>query len=144
MTVHPEPVVNNPEDLLKAARQAADKAHCPYSNFHVGAAVRCTDGTVVTGSNVENASFGLTICAERVALFSCVAQGLQPLELAVSCVDAQSDASPGSRMPCGACRQVMQELLPDNAIVYIDGIGTKPLTELLPDAFSLDSAENAP
>ena len=76
--------MNNPEDLLKAARQAADKAHCPYSNFHVGAAVRCTDGTVVTGSNVENASFGLTICAERGALFSCVAQGLQPLELAVS------------------------------------------------------------
>ena len=138
MTVHPEPVVSNAEDLLKAARQAADKAHCPYSNFHVGAAVRCTDGTVVTGCNVENASFGLTICAERVALLSCVAQGLQPLELAVSCVDAQSDASPGSRMPCGACRQVMQELLPNNAIVHIDGIGQRRIKQLLPDGFSLD------
>ena len=138
MTVHPEPVVNNAEDLLKAARQAADKAHCPYSNFHVGAAVRCTDGTVVTGCNVENASFGLTICAERVALFSCVAQGLQPLELAVSCVDAQSDASPGSRMPCGACRQVMQELLPPDAPIHIDGIGCRSLQQLLPEAFQLD------
>lgn len=130
--------MSNAEDLLKAARQAADKAHCPYSNFHVGAAVRCTDGTVVSGCNVENASFGLTICAERVALFSCVAQGLQPLELAVSCVDAQSDASPGSRMPCGACRQVMQELLPNNAIVHIDGIGQRRIKQLLPDGFSLD------
>ena len=106
--------------------------------------MRCSDGTVVTGCNVENASYGLTICAERVSLFNCVAQGLQPLELAVSCVDAQNNTSLSTRMPCGACRQVMQELLPDNAIVYIDGIGTKPLTELLPDAFSLDSAENAP
>ena len=136
--------MRNADDLLEAAREAANKPHCPYSNFHVGAAVRCTDGTIVSGCNVENASYGLTICAERVALFNCVAQGLQPLELAVSCVDAQNNASLSSRMPCGACRQVMQELLPDNAIVYIDGIGTKPLTELLPDAFSLDSAENAP
>ena len=136
--------MSSADPLLIAARQAAERAHCPYSNFHVGAAVLCSDGTVVSGCNVENASYGLTICAERVALFSCVAQGLQPLELAVSCVDAQNNASLSSRMPCGACRQVMQELLPDNAIVYIDGIGTEPLTELLPDAFSLDSAENAP
>ena len=136
--------MSSADPLLSAARQAAERAHCPYSNFHVGAAVHCSDGTVVTGCNVENASYGLTICAERVALFSCVVQGLQPLELAVSCVDAQENAPPASRMPCGACRQVMQELMPNNAIIHIDGIGTKPLTELLPDAFSLDSAENAP
>ena len=97
---------------------------------------------MVTGSNVENASFGLTICAERVVLFSCVAQGLQPLELAVSCVDAQSDASPGSRMPCGACRQVIQELMPAQATVHIDGVGSRHLAELLPDAFSLVSEDN--
>ena len=136
--------MSNAEDLLKAAREAAYKAHCPYSNFHVGAAVRCTDGTVVSGCNVENASFGLTICAERVALFSCVAQGLKPLELAVSCVDAQDKAPLTSRMPCGACRQVMVELLPDKAKVHIDGVGTKRRTELLPDAFSLGFAENDP
>ena len=129
--------MNNAEALLAAAREAAEQAHCPYSNFHVGAAVRCTDGTVVTGCNVENASYGLTICAERVALFNSVAQGLQPLELAVSCVDAQEDAPLASRMPCGACRQVMQELLPNDAIVHIDGIGERRIEQLLPDGFGL-------
>ena len=130
--------MNNAEVLLAAAREAAEQAHCPYSNFHVGAAVRCTDGTVVSGCNVENASYGLTICAERVALFNCVAQGLQPLELAVSCVDAQENAPLPSRMPCGACRQVMQELMPNDAIVHIDGIGERRIEQLLPDGFSLD------
>ena len=129
--------MNNAEALLAAAREAADQAHCPYSKFHVGAAVRCTDGTVVSGCNVENASYGLTICAERVALFNCVAQGLQPLELAVSCVDAQQDAALAARMPCGACRQVMQELLPNGAIVHIDGIGERRIEQLLPDGFGL-------
>ena len=124
--------------LLTAARQAASRAHCPYSNFHVGAAVRCSDGTVVTGCNVENASYGLTICAERVSLFNCVAQGLQPLELAVSCVDAQNNTSLSSRMPCGACRQVMQELLPNNAIVHIDGVGQRRINQLLPEGFGLN------
>ena len=81
MTTPPERDVRNADDLLEVAREAANKAHCPYLNFYVGEAVRCTDGTVVSGCNVENASFGLTICAERVALFSCVTQGLKPLEL---------------------------------------------------------------
>ena len=130
--------MNNAEALLAAAREAAEQAHCPYSNFHVGAAVRCTDGTVVTGCNVENASYGLTICAERVSLFNCVAQGLQPLELAVSCVDAQNNTSLSSRMPCGACRQVMQELLPNNAIVHIDGVGQRRINQLLPEGFGLN------
>ena len=130
--------MSSAEALLAAAREAADQAHCPYSKFHVGAAVRCTDGTVVSGCNVENASYGLTICAERVALFNCVAQGLQPLELAVSCVDAQQDAALASRMPCGACRQVMQELLPNDATVHIDGIGERRINQLLPEGFSLN------
>ncbi|QNJ17546.1 cytidine deaminase [Synechococcus sp. A18-40] len=130
--------MNNAEALLAAAREAAEQAHCPYSNFHVGAAVRCSDGTVVTGCNVENASYGLTICAERVSLFNCVAQGLQPLELAVSCVDAQNNTSLSSRMPCGACRQVMQELLPNNAIIHIDGVGQRRINQLLPEGFGLN------
>ena len=130
--------MSSADPLLSAARQAAERAHCPYSNFHVGAAVRCSDGTVVTGCNVENASYGLTICAERVSLFNCVAQGLQPLELAVSCVDAQNNTSLSSRMPCGACRQVMQELLPNNAIVHIDGVGQRRINQLLPEGFGLN------
>ena len=131
------PAVNKAEDLLLRARKAATRAHCPYSNFHVGAAVRCADGSVIDGCNVENASYGLSICAERVALFTAVSQGKRPLELAVSCVDAQTDVSPGSRMPCGACRQVMQELLPNNAHVSIDGVGTMQLKDLLPTPFEL-------
>ena len=129
---------NNAESLLVSARQAATRAHCPYSNFHVGAAVRCEDGSVIDGCNVENASYGLSICAERVALFAAIAQGKRPLELAVSCVDAQTDAAPCSRMPCGACRQVMQELLPNGADVFIDGVGSMTLDQLLPQAFQLD------
>ena len=132
------PAVNKAEDLLLLARKAATRAHCPYSNFHVGAAVRCADGSVIDGCNVENASYGLSICAERVALFTAVSQGKRPLELAVSCVDAQTDVSPGSRMPCGACRQVMQELLPSNAQVSIDGIGSLSLDQLLPKPFHPD------
>ncbi|QNI63676.1 cytidine deaminase [Synechococcus sp. A15-44] len=103
----------------------------------MGAAVRCDDGSVIDGCNVENASYGLSICAERVALFTAISQGKQPIELAVSCIDAQSDAPPGSRMPCGACRQVMQELLPANAAIQIDGVGTRQLEQLLPAPFEL-------
>ena len=128
----------NPESLLERARQAATRAHCPYSNFHVGAAVRCDDGSVIEGCNVENASYGLSICAERVALFTAISLGKQPIELAVSCIDAQTDASPGSRMPCGACRQVMQELLPTEAKIQIDGVGLHHLSDLLPTPFELD------
>ena len=129
---------NNAESLLVVARQAATRAHCPYSNFHVGAAVRCDDGSVIDGCNVENASYGLSICAERVALFAAITQGKRPLELAVSCVDAQTDAAPGSRMPCGACRQVMQELLPADANINIDSVGHQQLDDLLPNTFELE------
>ena len=99
--------------------------------------MRCDDGSLIDGCNVENASYGLSICAERVALFSAIIQGKHPIELAVSCIDAQSDAAPGSRMPCGDCRQVMQELLPNKASVSIDGVGTKQLEQLLPAPFEL-------
>ena len=131
------PAENNPESLLARARQAAKRAHCPYSNFPVGAAVRCEDGNVFDGCNVENASYGLSMCAERLALFTAISQGKQPIELALSCINAQSDAAPGFRMPCGACRQVMQELLPSKANVIIDGVGTWQLEQLLPAPFEL-------
>ncbi|MGB1621381.1 MAG: cytidine deaminase [Synechococcus sp.] len=130
---------NRSGSLLATARQAATQAHCPYSHFHVGAAVSCADGSVVSGCNVENASYGLSMCAERVALFAAISQGKQPMTLAVSCVDAQDDAPLASRMPCGACRQVMQELLPPGAEIQIDGIGNRRIQDLLPDSFQLQS-----
>lgn len=131
-------MLNSSEPLLERARMAASKAHCPYSQFHVGAAVLCDDGSVIEGCNVENASYGLTVCAERVALFGAISQGKRPIELAVSCVDAQDEAAVSSRMPCGACRQVMQELLPPHADIHVDGVGRRSLQQLLPEAFQLD------
>ena len=131
------PAENNAESLLVRARRAASRAHCPYSNFHVGAAVRCEDGSVIDGCNVKNASYGLSLCAERVALFTAISQGKQPIAMAVSCIYVQSDSDPGSRVPCGACRQVMQELLTRKVNVNIDGVGTRQLEQLLPAPFEL-------
>lgn len=98
----------------------------------------CDDGSVIEGCNVENSSYGLTVCAERVALFNAISQGKRPIELAVSCADGQGGNSAASRMPCGACRQVMQELLPPDAPIQIDGVGRRSLEQLLPEAFQLD------
>lgn len=124
-------------DLLEAARRAAESAYVPYSHFRVGAAV-LAGGTVFTGCNVENASYGLTICAERNAIFAAVAAGHRRIEsIALSCVDAMADASAGSLMPCGACRQVMAEFGPPDLHVTIDRVGTVLLDALLPNAFRL-------
>ena len=124
--------------LLASAREAAKTAHCPYSNFHVGAAVLCKDGSVVCGCNIENASYGLSMCAERVALFNAKAQGKHPLAIAVSCTDAQDSGAMTSKMPCGACRQVLSEFS-DNATVVCacrgEGRIEKSLAELLPLSF---------
>ena len=134
--------MTNPEELLIHARSAAQRAHCPYSNFRVGAAVLCDDGSLVEGCNVENASYGLSICAERVALTSALAQGKRPISLAVSCIDASDDeedqaVNAALRMPCGACRQVMLELLPSDAAIHIDGVGSHNLAALIPQGFRL-------
>ena len=125
------------EALLAQAREAAGRAYCPYSEFPVGAAVE-TDAGVFVGCNVENASYGLAVCAERVALFTAVAAGAKRMtRLAVSCLRAGADDPPGSRMPCGACRQVIAEFMPPEAVVLVDGAGEWRVVELLPDAFQL-------
>jgi cytidine deaminase len=123
--------------LLAAARAAAEHAYVPYSSFRVGAAVLTSDGVVIPGCNVENASYGLANCAERTALFSAVAGGHRDLvALAVSCIDGDV-SQPATLMPCGACRQVIAELLADDAPIYIDGFGVTTIAGLLPDAFRL-------
>jgi len=125
--------------LLAQARAAAERAYAPYSHFRVGAAVEVDDG-VLLGCNVENASYGLTICAERVALFAAVAAGHRQIRrLAISCVDVGPDLGMAGRMPCGACRQVMAELMGLDGIVLVDGAGTFRVADLLPSAFILDS-----
>lgn len=132
-----EPAIDRPtaERLLAAARDAAANAYAPYSRFPVGAAVLTADGAVVTGCNVENASYGLTICAERVAVASAIAAGHRSL-VAVAVTAPRATVV----TPCGACRQVLNEFkLPGQDVVVvldgIDGPELVPLSELLPRAF---------
>src|SRR5690349_8261287 len=107
--------------LLEAARQAAARAYCPYSRFPVGAAVLAGE-QILTGCNVENASYGLAMCAERVALFAAVAAGAGPVtEIAVVCADEARLGEAETRMPCGACRQVIAELMPPEGQVHVGG-----------------------
>jgi cytidine deaminase len=125
------------EQLLEYARQAATLAHAPYSHFRVGAAV-VADGRVFLGCNVENASYGLCMCAERVAAFKAVSEGHRCLSMvAVSCIDADPTLGAAGRMPCGACRQVLSELAAADASIHVDGVGTFTLADLLPQAFRL-------
>jgi len=123
--------------LLKAAREASRSAYCPYSNFHVGAAVLAS-GKVYLGANVENASYGLTVCAERTAAFAAVLAGASRIEaIAVACVDAPEDCKPEWLMPCGACRQVLAEFAGPETPVVVDRVGRLTMAELLPMAFRL-------
>jgi cytidine deaminase len=127
-------------EFLQLARLAADAAYCPYSQFPVGAAVE-TDRGVFVGCNIENASYGLAVCAERVALFSAIAAGARHLSrLAVSCRAAQDSDSLASRMPCGACRQVIVEFMAGDAEIVVDGAGVWRVEDLLPQAFRLGNA----
>ena len=120
--------------LWAAAREAQSHAYAPYSGVHVGAAVLDADGRVFAGANVENASFGLTICAERVAAAAAVSAGSRRFLLAVVVAD-----TPDPPLPCGACRQFLAEFA--TGLVAAEGVGgqvTVPLAELLPHAFAAD------
>ena len=125
------------EQLLERARQAAQHSYSPYSGFRVGAALRLTNGKVVTGANVENISYGLTICAERSALVSAVSQFGPEIRIeAVAVANLNDKASP----PCGACRQMLVEfILPDAPVVFpvADGMRTMAFSGLLPLAFEM-------
>jgi cytidine deaminase len=123
--------------LLKQARQAARHSYSPYSGFKVGAALRLTNGEVATGTNVENISYGLTICAERAALVSAISRFGPKIQIeAVAIANLNKGASP----PCGACRQILAEfILRDAPVVFptIDGMRTMAFIDLLPLAFGI-------
>ena len=125
-------------ELIEAARAAQLSAYAPYSNFAVGAAVLLSDGTVYSGCNIENASFGLTVCAERVAIFNAVAAGRMDI-VAI----AVSTSAPKLCKPCGACRQVIAEFSRVGSPIVIisttlSGLAaTDTITSLLPDNFTL-------
>jgi cytidine deaminase len=123
------------EQLLVAAREAATRAYAPYSQFPVGAALLTDDGTVITGCNVENASYGLTVCAERTAVFSAAAAGHRTVRAVAVTAPRLAAVT-----PCGACRQVLNEFKPRDGelIVILDGVAGPeqiPLDALLPRAF---------
>jgi cytidine deaminase len=122
--------------LEAAAAKVMKNAHAPYSNFHVGAAVLLTNGKIFSGCNVENASYGMTNCAERTAIFTAVAELGPKIEvLAVAVTNDQG--VPCS--PCGACRQVIYEFGPDATVFFQSAGGPKQarITELLPEGFRL-------
>ncbi len=123
----------NERELIEKALEARKQAYAPYSGFPVGAALLAADGRVFTGCNVENASYGLTMCAERVALFKAVSEGAREfVAIAIACGE-----SPCS--PCGACRQVLAEFSPDIEVIMTDARGQRvrreKLSTLLPGAF---------
>ena len=122
--------------LVAKAREALGRAYAPYSNFRVGAAVLTEKGTIFSGVNVENASYGLTVCAERAAVFQAVSQ--EGPEMRIKALAVISD-QPGFFPPCGACRQVIAEFGPDAVIIFQgrDGLEEVSISRLLPSAFSL-------
>ena len=125
------------DDLYAQAQQAAEHSYSPYSHFRVGAALKLTNGQIVTGTNVENVSYGLTICAERSALVAAVSRFGPAIRIeAVAVANLNNAASP----PCGACRQVLAEFtLPDTPVVFpvADGQRVMPFGDLLPLAFEM-------
>lgn len=123
------------KELIKISKTAQQFAYAPYSEFKVGAALLCNDGSVFTGCNIENATYGATNCAERTAVFKAVSEGKRDF-------DAIAITSSGGRLtfPCGICRQVLAEFSPDIKIILEDENGdihTFTLPELLPHSFSL-------
>lgn len=129
------------ESLLEEARAVRLRAHAPYSSFPVGAALLADDGSVHVGCNVENASYGLTICAERAAVCAAVAAGRTRFRRL-----ALSTARGAPAAPCGACRQVLAEFAPELEVVSEVGSGAEVrqerwlLSELLPARFSLEGS----
>ncbi|MDH3493510.1 MAG: cytidine deaminase [Acidobacteriota bacterium] len=124
---------SNPDELIKAALAVRELAFAPYSNFRVGAAVRSKSGRIYTGCNVESASFGLTVCAERVAIWKAVSEGDTDLT-AIAIVTDTEKLTP----PCGVCRQIIWEFCGDVPIILANCRGdrdTSTTNELLPRAF---------
>ena len=130
-----------PERLLDLAREAAQRSYAPYSRFHVGAAMLFAGDEVIQSCNVENASYGLTICAERSGIVSMVSQGKRS-PLAIAVVGSHEDSDDYMTVPCppcGACRQTLAEFGPDMLVVLASENGAEvfSLTELLPHTFTL-------
>ena len=124
------------QELVDVAIEARERSYSPYSNFAVGAAILCADGSVYIGANVENASYPLCMCAERNAIYNAMMDGKTSDDFLMLAVVADTE---GPCSPCGACRQVISELLPENADVVMSNLDgdmrVAKVGELLPFAF---------
>ena len=121
------------QELCRAAIAMLDRSYSPNSQFPVGAALECSDGTVFTGCNIENAAYGLTICAERTAIFKAISEGHRDFKRIVIAGKSEDYC-----VPCGSCRQVMQEFAPQMEVICLNGKGEAKhfaLKELLPYGF---------
>jgi len=122
--------------LIEEARKAREKAYTPYSKFKVGAAVLTSDGKIFSGCNIENASFSLTMCAERVAVFKAISEGANKLKAVAIIADTSRPCT-----PCGACRQVISEFGKNIVLIMANlrgDIEIKKINKLLPNAFNRD------
>lgn len=121
------------KQLVEAARRVRENAYAPFSEFMVGAALETDDGDIVTGSNVESASYGLTVCAERVAVWNAISQGKRKIKKIAVVADTE-DLTP----PCGVCRQIIWEFGGDIPVIFANLHGkveTVQMKDLLPRAF---------
>jgi cytidine deaminase len=128
-------------ELIAAAKRAFENAYAPYSKFRVGAAMLLENGQIFTGCNVENASYGLTNCAERTAIFSAVS-ALGGKQVRIRAIAVLNDRE-AACSPCGACRQVISEFGPEAEVFYLgpEGIQHNSMRDLLPDCFGSDSLD---
>lgn len=128
------------KELIKTAKDATKSAYSPYSHFRVGAALLCEDGTVYTGCNIENSSFGVTCCAERVALFKAVSDGKRCFT-DIAIVGSSSDDFNKPCSPCGVCRQAFSEFCDADFKIHLSNGGeiiTYTLNDILPHSFKLN------
>jgi cytidine deaminase len=130
----------NKDQLIKEALEARTQAYTPYSEFQVGAALLTKNNKLYRGCNIENASFGLTNCAERTAIFKAVSEGEKEIQAIAICADTAGPVS-----PCGACRQVMAEFCDENTKIYLTNLNGNTvetsINELLPGYFSSKDME---
>ena len=132
--------MNDSDALISAARAAREHAQARYSGFKVGAALELSDGTIVTGCNIENATYGLTICAERVAMFKALSEGHRHFRRVVVVADTESPTP-----PCGACRQILWEFAGDIEVVLANLKAIKAthrMADLLPHAFDASNLQS--
>ena len=132
----------NKELLIEKSIEALKLSYSPYSNFRVGAAILLKDGNIILGANIENASYGLTMCAERNTVFRTILSGYKTEDMVAMALCAEADEVP---YPCGACRQVLSELFPVDAPIYVHNTKGKMLEtnvkELLPYIFNKENMD---